>query len=57
MVVKAVNKETSLITTSWFSVNNEYQEGTFPGNALDRVEAKPAPKSGKTSKGRKPAKK
>jgi hypothetical protein len=40
MVVKAINEETKLITTSWFSDCNAYQEGTFPASALDRSEAK-----------------
>jgi hypothetical protein len=40
MVVKAFNAETNLITTSWFSDTNGYQEGTFPAAALDRVEQK-----------------
>jgi hypothetical protein len=47
MVVKAFNEETKLITTSWFSDTNDYQEGTFPANALDRVEPK---KPSQTSK-------
>jgi hypothetical protein len=40
MVVKAINEDTKLITTSWFSDCNAYQEGTFPASALDRAEAK-----------------
>jgi len=40
MVVKTINEETKIITTAWFSSQNEYQEGTFPANALDRVEKK-----------------
>jgi len=55
MVVKAVNEEAKLITTSWFSDTNSYQEGTFPATALDRAEHKkpsqttkpPARKKGK----------
>jgi hypothetical protein len=50
MVVKAINEETKIITTAWFSVNNEFQEGTFPASALDRVELKKAPQAGKTGK-------
>jgi hypothetical protein len=50
MVVKAINEETKIITTAWFSANNEFQEGTFPGSALDRVEAKKPPQSGKAKK-------
>ena len=41
MVVKAIDEQTKIITTAWFIANNEYQEGTFPAQALDRVEAKP----------------
>ena len=55
MVVKAIDEETKLIATSWFSDHNVYQEGVFPANALDRVEQKPSPKTGKTTRGRKPA--
>jgi len=50
MVVKAINEETKIITTSWFSDANEYQEGTFPAGALDRVEAKKPPQTRKTSR-------
>jgi hypothetical protein len=50
MVVKAINEETKIITTSWFSDNNEFQEGTFPASALDRVEPKKAPQANKPSR-------
>jgi len=50
MVVKAINEETKLITTSWFSDCNAYQEGTFPASALDRSEAKKAAPASKTTK-------
>jgi len=50
MVVKAINEETKMITTSWFSDNNASQEGTFPASALDRVEAKKPHQTGKTTK-------
>ena len=53
MVVKAVNEEAKLITTSWFSDTNEYQEGTFPASALDRVEAKKAPQTTKPARKKK----
>jgi len=53
MVVKAINEETKLITTSWFSDANEYQEGTFPASALDRVEPKKSPQAGKSSRKKK----
>ena len=52
MVVKAINEETKIITTAWFTADNEYQQGAFPAASLDRAEAKlksipknkPAPK-------------
>jgi len=55
MVVKAINEETKLITTAWFSDCSSYQEGTFPAAALDRSEPKKAPQAGKAAKSRKPA--
>ena len=55
MVVKAIEKETNIITTSWFSDHNEYQQGFFPANSLDRAEPKKAPQKDKTTKGRKTA--
>ena len=51
MVVKAINEETKIITTVWFSIDNAFQEGTFPASALDRVEVK------KSVSVKKPAKK
>jgi hypothetical protein len=53
MVVKAINEQTKIITTSWFSANNEFQEGTFPASALDRVEIKKPSQAGKTHKTKK----
>jgi len=50
MVVKAINEETKIITTSWFSNGNEFQEGTFPASALDRVEIKKPVQTKKTKK-------
>ena len=47
MVVKAFNAETKLITTSWFSDTNEYQEGIFPASSLSRVPPKAPPKARK----------
>jgi len=44
MVVSAINEETKIITTAWFTSGNEYQQGTFPASSLDRVEAKPKSK-------------
>jgi hypothetical protein len=55
MVVKAINEETKLITTVWFSDCNSYQEGTFPAAALDRSEPKKGQPAGKTAKSRKTA--
>ena len=53
MVVKAINEETKIITTAWFSDNNAYQEGAFPAAALDRVEPKSVPQKPKTATGAK----
>jgi len=50
MVVKAINEETKIITTAWFSNDNGYQEGTFPASALDRVETKKPAQTGKSKK-------
>jgi hypothetical protein len=55
MVVKAINEETKIITTAWFSDHKEYQEGTFPGSALDRAEPKKSPQTGKAKQSQKPA--
>jgi len=55
MVVKAINEETKLVTTVWFSDCNSHQEGTFPATALDRSEPKKAPQKAKAPKGRKTA--
>ena len=52
MIVKAINEESKIITTVWFSAGNEFEEGFFPASSLDRVEskkpsaAKPAGKKG-----------
>jgi len=50
MVVQAIDEKTKIITTVWFSPDNEFQEGTFPAFALDRAEAKPKPKAKKPVK-------
>jgi len=50
MVVKAINEETKIITTTWFSNDNAFQEGTFPASALDRVEVKKSVSAKKTTK-------
>ena len=44
MVVQAIEEETKIVITSWFSDTNEYQEGYFPAKALDRVELAPPKK-------------
>jgi len=50
MIVKAINEETKIITTTWFSNDNEFQEGFFPASALDRVEIKKTSPAGKKPK-------
>jgi hypothetical protein len=49
MIVKAINEETKIITTTWFAANNEFQEGFFPASALDRVDTKKPSQAGKSS--------
>jgi len=44
MIVQGLDVENKLICTAWFTDKQEYQEGFFPANALDRVEAKTAKK-------------
>lgn len=51
MIVQSVDEEAKMISTIWFSDNNEYQEGLFPANALDRAE----PREPQTSKKEKTA--
>jgi len=54
MVVKAINEDTKIITTSWFSDCLAFQEGTFHASALDKVEIKkPLSAKKKTTKKRK----
>jgi len=53
MVVKAINEETKIITTVWFSDCLSFQEGTFPASALDRVEVKKPVQKKKTTKAKK----
>jgi len=55
MVVQSIEEEAKIVTTSWFSDCHEYQEGYFPGTALDRVESTPAPKQKKAAAGQKAA--
>jgi len=53
MVVQAIDEKSKIITTVWFSPDNEFQEGTFPASALDRTEAKKPQKIGRTRKPKK----
>jgi len=50
MVVSAINEETKIITTVWFTASNEYQQGTFPAGALDRAETKKSPQKTRSKK-------
>jgi len=50
MVVQAIEEETKIITTVWFSDSHEYQEGFFPTSALDKVEVKKTPQAAKPKK-------
>ena len=57
MAVKAINEETKIITTVWFTADNGFQEGTFHASSLDRVEVKKTAQAGKKPKaGRKSTK-
>jgi len=53
MVVKAIDEETKLITTAWFSDCLSYQEGVFPASSLDRSEAKKPVQASKSKKAKK----
>ena len=44
MIVQSIDIETKMVYATWFSDNNECQEGSFPGSSLDRAESK-APKA------------
>ena len=54
MIVQSIDEEAKMATTTWFSDNNEYQEGFFPGSALDRAEP---PKAKAVAAGKKATKK
>ena len=54
MIVQAIDEETKMVDTTWFSDNHECQEGMFPGSALDRAEP-PAAKATSKEKAAKPA--
>jgi len=53
MVVKAIDEDTKIVTTVWFTAGNEFQEGTFPASSLDRVEEKIPIKAGRPRKAKK----
>ena len=53
MVVQSIDEEAKMVTTTWFSDNNEYQEGLFPGSALDRAEQEKIVVAKKSSRGKK----
>ena len=55
MIVQSIDEEAKTVITAWFSHNNEYQEGMFPGSALDRVEKAESSKASKAPKGKKAA--
>ena len=40
MIVQSIDEEAKMVHTTWFSDNNECQEGSFPASALERVEPK-----------------
>jgi hypothetical protein len=50
MIVQAIEVETKIITTVWFSDSHGYQEGFFPASAIDRVESKKPPQAAKAKK-------
>ena len=51
MIVQAIEAETKIITTVWFSDRHEYQEGFFPASALDKVESKKTTQAAKAKNG------
>ena len=53
MVVQVIDADAKIITTSWFSDSNEYQEGYFPASALDRVDPEAIKKAAKRKTSRK----
>ena len=50
MIVQAIEEETRIITTVWFSDSHGYQEGFFPSNALDKVDSIKAAQTAKAKK-------
>ena len=54
MIVQSIEEDVKMVATTWFSDNNECQEGYFPGSALDRAEPKAAAGK-KTATGKKKA--
>ena len=57
MVVQSIDEEAKMVHTTWFSDNNECQEGSFPGSALDRSESKTSKEKKTASKTKKTVKK
>ena len=53
MIVQAIEAETKIVITSWFSDCNEYQEGYFPASALDRVDLEKIKKANKPKSSKK----
>jgi len=57
MIVQSIDEAAKTVVTAWFSTNLEYQEGLFPGSALDRAEPPLKEKKASAKRpGRKPAK-
>lgn len=52
MVVQQIDENAKMVTTAWFSDNNEGQEGLFPGSALDRAEPVQTAKDKKAPSGK-----
>ena len=54
MIVQSIDEEAKIVTAVWFSAAHEYQEGYFPGSALDRVEIEKAVKEKKAADSKAP---
>ena len=50
MIVQSIDEEAKLVATTWFSDNQECQEGLFPGSALDRAEKPKTAAKGKPAR-------
>jgi hypothetical protein len=57
MVVQAVNADTKMVTTIWFSDTHTAQQGVFPVGSLDKVEANTTAVRGKKSIRKRPGRK